>query len=98
MASDNTLVLNIKWINYEYHKLNNNILINPTGIINYKNKYMIASKERAVCDMIYLYKNFYFDNINSLNINKLEALQDIYNKSTALNIKKLIKNVRSKNS
>jgi len=57
---------------------------------------MIASAERAVCDMIYLTKNYHFDNISNLNIDKLEDIKDIYNKTTALLINKLIKNSKTK--
>lgn len=98
MASDNSLSKKIDNINYIYHKLTNPILTNPIGIINHNNKYMIASKERAACDIIYLSKNIYFDNIHSLDIEILEELKDTYNKSTSLLIKKLIKNVRSENT
>ena len=98
VASKNSIKKNIDGINYEYHKLSDKILINPLGILNFENKYMIASPERAVCDMIYLYKNINFDNIRSLSIEKLENLKYIYNKTTNLSIDKLIKNVRLVNS
>ncbi|MDP3381306.1 MAG: hypothetical protein Q8S84_07580 [bacterium] len=55
---------------------------------------MIASKERAVCDRIYLSKNYYFDNLESINLEKLEEISQIYNKRVILEIKKLIKNVK----
>jgi len=71
-------------------------LKNPVGIKNIENKYMIASAERAICDMIYLSKNYHFDNINGLDIDRLEEIKDIYNQSTILLINKLIKNVESK--
>jgi hypothetical protein len=71
-------------------------LKNPIGIINYKNKYMIATTERAVCDMVYLYKDIIFDNIRPLEKQKLEEISKIYPKSTILLINKLIQNVGTK--
>ena len=54
--------------------------------------YMIASKERAICDRLYLSKNYYFDNLENVNLEKLEIISEIYNKRVILDIKKLIKN------
>jgi len=96
LASDNSLEKKIENTNYIFHKLNDKILKNPVGIKNIENKYMIASAERAICDMIYLSKNYHFDNINGLDIDRLEEIKDIYNQSTILLINKLIKNVESK--
>ena len=41
--------------------------------------YMIASKYRAILDTIYLYKDFFFDNLDDINWNELEELMKIYN-------------------
>jgi len=71
-------------------------LKNPIGIVNYQNKYMIATTERAVCDMVYLYKDIIFDNIRPLKKQKLEEISKIYPKSTILLINKLIQNVGTK--
>lgn len=98
LASDNTLQKKANWFVFEYHKLSDFILTNTIWIKNHKNNYMIASTERAVCDMIYLYKNIYFDNIRNLNVYKLEKLKDIYNKKTSLLIWQLIENVRHQNT
>lgn len=51
---------------------------------------MMASKERAICDRIYLTPSYYFDNLWNLNTKLLEKLSTIYNKSTNLRIKKLL--------
>ena len=61
-------------MHYVFHKLSDNLLNNPIGIINIENKYMIASAERAACDMIYLHKNYYFDNVQGFDIDKLESI------------------------
>jgi len=98
LASNNSVNKNIWEKTFIFRKLSNKILYNPTWIINYKNKYMIASPERAVCDMVYLTWDIYFDNIKSLSMSKLEDLECIYNHKTALLIKQLIKNVESTNT
>jgi hypothetical protein len=57
-------------------------------------KYMMATKERAICDRIYLTPSYYFDNLSNLNIKLLEKLSTIYNNSTNLRIKKLINELK----
>jgi len=59
--------------------LKKDILLNTEWLI-IKDWYTIASPERAFLDTIYLYKNIYFDNIDSLNINKIKDLIPIYKK------------------
>ena len=63
---------------YVYRKIKNEILVNIKGIEN-KNNYSIATKERAFLDMIYINKNFYFDNLSVLNWDKVFDLLPIYN-------------------
>ncbi len=92
LVSDNTLTKKIGTQKFSYHKIRNNILVNPLGIISTE-KYDIASPERAICDYIYLYKQTSFDAPEHLNISLLEKLQTIYPQSTVLNIKKLITHV-----
>lgn len=41
--------------------------------------YMIASKYRAILDIIYLYKDFFFDNLDNIDWLELEKLMKIYN-------------------
>ncbi len=98
LASNNTLTKKIKWYDFVYHKIRDSILTNPVGIINKGNTYMIASPERAVCDMVYLYKNILFDNIRPLHPEKLEEIAIAYPKKTLLLLKQLIKNVRASNA
>ncbi len=61
--------------------LKKEILFNPDWIIH-NWKYSIASKERAFLDTIYLYKDIYFDNISSLDLNKIKKLFWVYNNKT----------------
>ncbi|MFA4817712.1 MAG: type IV toxin-antitoxin system AbiEi family antitoxin domain-containing protein [Parcubacteria group bacterium] len=60
-----------------YRKLKSSTLLNPEGIIR-KDGYSIASKERAFLDMIYIFDNYHFDNLNGLDWEKCFKLADIY--------------------
>ena len=87
---NNTFTKEIDWLNFEFHKIKPGILTNPLWLV-YTWKYYIATPERAVCDMIYLYKNINFDNISSLDGKLLSELSEIYPKTTSILINKLIK-------
>jgi predicted transcriptional regulator of viral defense system len=50
---------------------------NFSGIISDKG-YAIASKERAMLDTLYLYKDYFFDNLEGVDWNKLKELTKIY--------------------
>lgn len=76
---------------YTYLKLKDSILLNPIWLIN-KWTYSIASKERAICDRIYLSPNYYFDNLENIDKEKLKEISKIYNKRVILEINNLIKN------
>lgn len=95
LATNNSFVKTIGPIHFEYHKIKDTILRNSLWILNFDNKYMIASRERAICDMVYLYKNIVFDNLRPLNADKIEEISLIYPKTTVLLLKQLVKNVRS---
>lgn len=62
---------------FTFRKLKDNILYNPTGIIN-KENYSISTLERAFLDTIYLIPNYYFDNLRSIDWDKCEELVKIY--------------------
>ncbi len=53
------------------------ILTNINGIKKEDN-YFIATKERAVLDILYVNDNFYFDNLRSLDFKKAKSLISIY--------------------
>lgn len=91
LISDKSLEKNIDNTTYTFSKIKDSILLNPLGIID-KWSYMIATKERAVCDRMYLTPSYYFDNLESLDQDLLEKLSYIYNKATNLRIKELLKN------
>jgi len=66
---------------YRYRKIKGRILANPAGVIRQQNISM-ASPERAFLDMLYLEKNYHFDNIASLSQDMVLALLPIYETKT----------------
>jgi len=83
--------IEIKNKKYIFRKINNPILLNPLGII--KGKYSYATPERAILDTLFLNKEYYFDNLNSINWKFLLDISSIYaNKKLTERIQKLYKN------
>lgn len=62
---------------FVYKKIKDSVLLNSSGIIR-KNNYNIASKERALLDTLYLYGDFYFDNLSSIDWQFCSELVNIY--------------------
>ncbi len=72
-----------------YRKIKTSVLLNSKGI-NREGNVNIASGERAVLDTLYLNKEFYFDNLNSIDRVKLENIASIYNcKALTRRVKRL---------
>ena len=91
IVSDDTLEKNIWKHNFKFSKIKDNILLNQLWL-EHKKTYTIASVERAICDRIYLSKNYYFDDLSGIDFEKLENISKIYdNKRVILEINKLIK-------
>lgn len=61
-----------------FRKLKNAVLFNSAGVIN-SNNYSAAIVERAFLDMIYLFPDYYFDNLKLINWKKCDELVNIYN-------------------
>jgi len=87
-VSNNSYSEKVADINYEYFKIKDDILYDPTGILIEKEA-RIASIERAICDTIYLSKNYYFDNLDKINKEKLSKISQIYNKRTKQEVSKI---------
>lgn len=60
-----------------FRKLKDEILYNPAGII-FDERFTIASLERAFLDMIYLFPNYYFDNLRPLDWEKCFSIVETY--------------------
>jgi len=63
---------------FVYRKIKNEVLVNQKGLEK-KDGYYIASIERAFLDALYLYKDYYFDNLAVVNFKKAETILPIYN-------------------
>jgi len=62
---------------YVFRKLKDQVLFNPRGIKNTETG-SIATPERAFLDMIYLFPDYYFDNLKPLDWEKCYDLLGIY--------------------
>lgn len=60
-----------------YRKIKDEVLINKQGIEKQGNV-MIASKERAFLDAVFLYKDYHFDNLRPLDWAKIRELKNLY--------------------
>lgn len=60
-----------------FRKLKDVVLFNPTGVSN-KGNYSFASPERAFLDTIYLFPEYYFDNLRFIHWEKCFELVKIY--------------------
>jgi len=63
---------------FTFRKLKDAVLFNPAGVTRQDN-YSIATPERAYLDMIYLFPNYYFDNLKSIDWGKCGEMVKIYN-------------------
>lgn len=61
----------------QYRQLKDDILTNLSGV-EAKEGYFIASFERAFLDAVYIYKNYYFDNLGRIDWGKVMELKKIY--------------------
>jgi hypothetical protein len=66
---------------FQYRHIKGNILTNPQGIES-KDGYSIASLERAFLDAVYIYKNYYFDNLGGIDWKKIQKLKILYGSRT----------------
>lgn len=90
LVSDKSIEKQANWIIFKTFKIKTNILINPIGI-EHINNYSIATKERAICDRLYLSKNYYFDNLENVDFEKLREISQIYNRRVITEVNNLIK-------
>ena len=62
---------------YSYRKIRDSVLTNNAGI-EHKESYSIATPERAFLDVVYLNKNYHFDNLSQLNWGKVFEILPVY--------------------
>jgi hypothetical protein len=76
---------------FVFHKIKGSALVNTQGIIRQPNHINIATAERAFLDLLYLMKEFYFDNLNPLDKDLVYKLLPLYeSKTLSKNVKKMI--------
>ena len=87
--SDNIHIDNNVFI---YKKIKDKILYNNLGI-TIENNVTLATSERAICDLIYLGFEYYFDNLRQIDFELIKDLNDkLYKKRQISNFIKLNKN------
>ncbi len=62
---------------YVFRKIKDAILTNSLGLER-KNNYFTASRERAFLDTVYLSRNYYFDNLSSIDWDRCFEMISIY--------------------
>lgn len=77
IASKISKTLSVSGRNFTYRQIKNDVLLDPSGITA-KDGYSIASPERAFLDMIYLFPNYYFDNLRGLDWGACADMAAIY--------------------
>lgn len=77
VASYQTREIVIDGQTYTYKKIKDFVLTNAIGI-EHKNEISMASPERALLDTLYINKDYYFDNVHSLNWDKIFEILPIY--------------------
>ncbi len=76
-----------------YHKMKGEILVNILGVNQSIEGINIASPERAFLDSIYLYKNYYVDNLHPLNKKIITRLLPVYGSQSLIKrVNQLFKN------
>jgi len=63
---------------YQYRKIKNTLLTAPAGVLH-KDGIAIATMERAFLDTLYLNTDYHFDNLASLNWDKVFEMLPLYN-------------------
>jgi hypothetical protein len=80
---------------YSFRKIKDDILTNTNGIEN-RGNYFAATKERAFLDVLYLNKDYYFDNLAPLDFKKIQDLLPLYSNNRMLKqVKKYFENFKS---
>ncbi len=79
---------------FVFRKIKGSALVNTTGVTRQNNQINIATAERAFLDLLYLEKDYYFDNLNPLNKQLVYKLIPLYqSKAFTLRATKLLQNV-----
>ena len=77
VASYQTREIEVDEQAYSYKKIKDFVLTNSVGV-EHKDETSIACPERAFLDTIYIHKDYHFDNLGSLNWDKVFEMLPIY--------------------
>jgi predicted transcriptional regulator of viral defense system len=95
IASYLTREIEIDSQRYVYKKIKDAVLINSEGI-EQENDIAIATSERAFLDTLYLYSDYHFDNLRSLDWDKVMKILPIYgNKRMRIKVEFLMNQLKS---
>lgn len=95
IASYLTREITVEEQTYSFRKIKDVVLTNKAGLEN-KGEYLMASKERAFLDTIYINKDYHFDNLSSLDWDKVFEMLSIYeNKRMAKRVKEFFEHFKS---
>ena len=72
-----TREVTLKDTNIQYRQIKGGVLTNPEGI-EQKEGYFIATLERAFLDAVFIYRNYHFDNLGTIDWEKVDKLKRIY--------------------
>lgn len=76
-----------------YRKIKGTALVNTAGVIRQINHVNIATPERAFLDLLYLEKEYHFDNLASINAKEVFRLLPVYqSKELIKRVKRLLEN------
>jgi len=62
---------------YIYHKVKEVIFYSPLGLVS-NGRYTMADKERTICDCLYVFPGFAFDNLSGIDADKVREIAKIY--------------------
>jgi predicted transcriptional regulator of viral defense system len=75
---------------YIYHKVKEAIFYTQIGLVD-TGRYILADKERTICDCLYVFPGFAFDHLQGIDAEKLRTLSQIYeNKRLEKDVKRII--------
>ncbi len=77
VASYLTRLVRLAGVSIQYRQIKGEVLTNLQGIEE-AGGYFTASLERAFLDAIFIYKNYHFDNLSTINWEKVKELKKIY--------------------
>jgi len=85
-------IIDVETRNYKFRKIKGCILVDTMGIIRQNNHINIASAERAFLDLLYLEKNYYFDNLNPLKKEIILKMLPLYqSKALSIRVNKILR-------